>query len=73
VLELVEAFNENRTLPREHFRNRMDEVYKFHIKMKWVKEIRSLPKMLAKFMKELHVLKYYDVEIWELIAKTAAN
>lgn len=51
----------------------MDEVYKFHVMKKWDNEIKFMAKRLCTFMKELHTLKYYDVEIWERIAKDAVN
>lgn len=69
IVELAEAFSLNRTLPREHFREKLTEVHKPILLAKWKAEATYHQRLLYKLCKYFHELEYYDVELWQLLTK----
>ena len=59
----------NRTLPREHFRQKLDEVHKPVLLAKWKDEATYHQRLLYKMCRDMHTLQYYDEEIWNLLVK----
>ena len=64
IAELAESFSMNRTLPREHFRQRLTELHKPILLAKWRDEATYHQRLLYKLCKYMHELEYYDEEIW---------
>lgn len=62
---MAEGFSLNRTLHREHFRQRLTEVHKPVLLAKWKDEATYHQRLLYKLCKNLHELEYYDEEIWQ--------
>ncbi len=69
IVELLEGFTMNRTLPREHFRKKLTEVHKPILLSLWKDEATYHQRMLYKLCRDLHTLQYYDEEIWGLLVK----
>ena len=69
IVELCEAFSYNRTLPRDHFRQKLTEVHKPVLLKQWKDEATYHQRLLFKMCKYFHELEYYDEELWTLLAK----
>lgn len=68
IAELAEGFSLNRTLSREHFRQKLNDVHKPVLMAKW-KEATYHQRLLYKLCKHFHELGYYDEELWTLLLK----
>lgn len=64
VHELMVAFRHNRKLPRSHFSKLMDTNYKKVLLDKWQAEVVYNQKLLIELMVEMHLMKWYDEEVW---------
>lgn len=73
VCELMEGFALNRTLPRQHMRDKLLTQYKPVILQKWDDEVVYHQRMLYKMVKEFDNLEFYDVELWLKIAETVLH
>jgi hypothetical protein len=69
IAELAEGFALNRTLPREHFRQKLTEVHKPILLAKWKDEATYHQRMLFQLCLSFHSLEYYDEELWTLLVK----
>lgn len=69
IVELADGFSLNRTLPREHFRQKLTEVHKPVLIQKWRDEATYHQRMLYTLAKRFHELNYYDEELWTLLVK----
>jgi hypothetical protein len=56
IAELTEAFTMNRTLPREYYRKKLDEVYKPILLAKWKNEATYHQRMLYQLCRDFHTL-----------------
>ena len=73
VVELCEAFRENRTHHRDHIRTMITDHFKPMILDKWAAEVEFNQRVLYDFMKELENLDYYDKDIWMKCFTTIGN
>ena len=73
IVELLEGFALNRTLPRSHMRERLANVHKPILLKKWKAEATYHQRLMFKMVKEFHDLEYYDEEIWNLLAFDIAH
>jgi hypothetical protein len=65
VIELCQAFKENRTHHRDHMRNYMDRLFKKDVLLaKWNDEVEYHQRRLKNLMIELEDLEYYDKDVW---------
>lgn len=74
VSRLLEAFSENRQLPRSHFKELLDTQLKEKVILKfWEKEVRFNQRTLFDLMKQLDAIQWYDKEVWTLISSTGVG
>ena len=69
IVELAEGFSLNRTLPRDHFRQKLNDLHKPLLIAKWKDEATYHQRLLYRMCKLFHELEYYDEEIWSLLFK----
>jgi hypothetical protein len=69
IAELTEGFLMNHNLPKEHFRDKLNEVHKPVLLAKWKAEATYHQRMLYTLCKNFHALEYYDEELWNLLLK----
>ena len=66
VIEMMQAFKENRTHHRDHMRQMMDDLFKNDVILaKWHDEVEYHQRRLYIFMHELEYLEYYDKDVWQ--------
>jgi len=64
IILLMQAFEYNRQLSREHFIDKLDRLYKRQILDLWENEVEYHQGNLENLVREFVNLKYYDEEIW---------
>ena len=67
ITDLMNAFEMNRQLNRNHFIERLDRLYKPQLIAVFHDELEYHQRNLLKLSKELLNLKYYDEELWTLM------
>ena len=74
VVELLEAFKENRQLHRSHMKELLDKYFKKHVILgMWEKEVRYNQRVLFDLARELDEIQWYDEEVWTKIFDTAVE
>lgn len=73
VLELLQAFKQNRVLHRDHIREKMDSQFKAVLLRLWNAEVVYHQRLLVGLATELFELRWFDEEIWEKVIDTATN
>lgn len=73
ICELIEAFQLNRTLPREHFRQKLSTVHKPILLAKWTAEATYHQRLLYIMVQGFHNLQWYDEDVWTLLLKDIAT
>lgn len=67
----MEAFRDNRSLPRSHIIDLLNNQWKKVLVDKWKAEVIFNQRVLFGLAKEFHNLRYYDADLWQLIITTA--
>ena len=65
VIELCQAFRENRTHHRDHMRRMLANLFKESILEKWLHEVEYHQRRLYELMVEMEHLDYYDQQLWQ--------
>ena len=73
VCELLEGFGLNRTLPRQHMRDKLLHQYKPVLLAKWEAEAVFHQRMLYKLAREFDLLEFYDEELWLKLGETVLH
>ena len=73
VVELCEAFRENRTHHRDHMRNMITQHLKPMILAKWGAEVEHQQRTMFNLLKEMEHLDYHDEEILAKCFQTMKN
>ena len=73
VIELCQAFRENRTHHRDHMRSMLTDVFKQVMLDKWHDEVDFHQRRLLTLMQELEHLNYYDEQIWQACFDTIGH
>jgi len=66
VIELCQAFKENRTHHRDYMRDWLNRLFKKDVLLgKWKDEVEYHQRRLVKLMKEMDDLEWYDQDVWQ--------
>ena len=73
VIELCQAFRENRTHHRDHMRALLKDHFKKTLLAKWGDQMEYHQRRVFELMKEMEHLEFYDEELWQACFDTISH
>lgn len=73
VVELCQAFRENRTHHRDHMRSMLKNIFKKSILDLWADEMEYHQRRVYELMVEMEHLNFYDEQLWQACFDTVGR